>query len=148
MLKKRESQNTDLLLKEIESNICSLKGDKKIVFQTDITLTSVKIDKSILFRVLENLLENAIRYMDKQITLKICQRETLFLLCVRDDGKGFSKKDLQQAVNMFYGNEKGNDHFGIGLGVCKLLCEKHGGFLQIGNNKSGGAYVTAAIDVF
>ena len=55
--------------------------------------------------------------MDKQITLKICQRETLFLLCVRDDGKGFSKKDLQQAVNMFYGNEKGNDHFGIGLGV-------------------------------
>ena len=145
---KRESQNTDLLLKEIESNICSLKGDKKIVFQTDITLTSVKIDKSILFRVLENLLENAIRYMDKQITLKICQRETLFLLCVRDDGKGFSKKDLQQAVNMFYGNEKGNDHFGIGLGVCKLLCEKHGGFLQIGNNKSGGAYVTAAIDVF
>ena len=49
---------------------------------------------------------------------------------------------------MFYGNEKGNDHFGIGLGVCKLLCEKHGGFLQIGNNKSGGAYVTAAIDVF
>ena len=39
------------------------------------------------------------------------------------------------------------EHFGIGLGVCKLLCEKHGGFLEIKNNETGGACVTAILNI-
>lgn len=114
---------------------------------TDISLPSVNIDKSVLFRVLENLLQNAMRYMNEQIVVGVYQKDNLFLMSVKDDGKGFSEEDLRQATNMFYGNEKGNEHFGIGLGVCRLLCEKHGGFLEIGNNDISGAYVIAALDI-
>ncbi len=144
---KREQQDTVLLLKEIESNICQLKKDKRIDLRTDISLPSINIDKSVLFRVLENLLQNAMRYMNEQIIVKIYQKDNLFLMSVKDDGKGFSEEDLRQATNMFYGKEKGNEHFGIGLGVCRALCEKHGGFLQIGNNEISGAYVIAALDI-
>ena len=144
---KRERQDTVLVLKEIESNICQLKNDKRIDFLTDISLSSVNIDKSVLFRVLENLLQNAMRYMNEQIIVGVYQKDNLFLMSVKDDGKGFSEEDLRQATNMFYGNEKGNEHFGIGLGVCRLLCEKHGGFLEIGNNDISGAYVIAALDI-
>lgn len=144
---KRERQDTVLLLKEIESNICQLKNDKRIDFLTDISLPSVNIDKSVLFRVLENLLQNAMRYMNEQIIVEVYQKGSLFLMSVKDDGKGFSEEDLRQAANMFYGKEKGNEHFGIGLGVCRLLCEKHGGFLQIGNNEISGACVIAALDI-
>lgn len=144
---KRERQDTVLLLKEIESNICQLKNDKRIDFLTDISLPSVNIDKSVLFRVLENLLQNAMRYMNEQIIVEVYQKGNLFLMSVKDDGKGFSEEDLRQATNMFYGKEKGNEHFGIGLGVCRLLCEKHGGFLEIGNNDISGAYVIAALDI-
>ena len=144
---KRERQDTVLVLKEIESNICQLKNDKRIDFLTDISLPSVNIDKSVLFRVLENLLQNAMRYMNEQIVVGVYQKDNLFLMSVKDDGKGFSEEDLRQATNMFYGNEKGNEHFGIGLGVCRLLCEKHGGFLEIGNNDISGAYVIAALDI-
>lgn len=144
---KRERQDTVLLLKEIESNICQLKNDKRIDFLTDISLSSVNIDKSVLFRVLENLLQNAMRYMNEQIIVEVYQKGNLFLMSVKDDGKGFSEEDLRQATNMFYGKEKGNEHFGIGLGVCRLLCEKHGGFLEIGNNDISGAYVIAALDI-
>lgn len=144
---KRERQNTVLLLKEIESNICQLKNDKRIDFLTDISLPSVNIDKSVLFRVLENLLQNAMRYMNEQIIVEVYQKDNLFLMSVKDDGKGFSEEDLRQATNMLYGKEKGNEHFGIGLGVCRLLCEKHGGFLRIGNNEISGAYVIAALDI-
>ena len=144
---KRERQDTVLLLKEIESNICQLKNDKRIDFLTDISLSSVNIDKSVLFRVLENLLQNAMRYMNEQIIVGVYQKDNLFLMSVKDDGKGFSEEDLRQATNMFYGKEKGNEHFGIGLGVCRLLCEKHGGFLEIGNNDISGAYVIAALDI-
>ena len=144
---KRERQDTVLVLKEIESNICQLKNDKRIDFLTDISLPSVNIDKSVLFRVLENLLQNAMRYMNEQIVVGVYQKDNLFLMSVKDDGKGFSEEDLRQATNMFYGKEKGNEHFGIGLGVCRLLCEKHGGFLEIGNNDISGAYVIAALDI-
>lgn len=144
---KQEWQDTLPLLKEMESNIHQLAGDKKIDFLTNISFTSVNIDKSVLFRVLENLLQNAMRYMNEQIVVEVYEKESLFLMSVKDDGKGFSEKDLGQATNMFYGKEKGNEHFGIGLGVCRTLCEKHGGFLKIGNNKMCGAYVTAAFDI-
>ena len=143
---KRERQDTALLLKEMESNIYQLSDYKKIDFLTDISLPSVYLDKSVLFRVLENLLQNAMRYRNEQIIVEVYQKGNLLLLSVKDDGKGFSE-DLRQATNMFYGKEKGNEHFGIGLGVCRLLCEKHGGFLQIGNNEISGAYVTAALDI-
>lgn len=144
---KREKQQTALLLNEIESNISQLESDKRINFLTDISLPSVNLDKSVLFRVLENLLQNAMRYMDKQIIVEIYQKGNLLFVSVKDDGKGFSEEELRQATNMFYGNEKGKEHFGIGLGVSRLLCEKHGGFLQIGNNEISGAYVTAALDI-
>ena len=124
-----------------------MKNDKRIDFLTDISLSSVNIDKSVLFRVLENLLQNAMRYMNEQIIVGVYQKDNLFLMSVKDDGKGFSEEDLRQATNMFYGKEKGNEHFGIGLGVCRLLCEKHGGFLEIGNNDISGAYVIAALDI-
>ena len=34
------------------------------------------------------------------------------------------------------------EHLGMGLNICKVLCEKHGGFLTLKNK--GGAAVTAA----
>lgn len=144
---KRERQDTALLLKEMESNICQLSDHKKIDFLTDISLSSVYLDKSVLFRVLENLLQNAMRYRNEQIIVEVYQKDNLFLLSVKDDGKGFSEEDLRQATNMFYGKEKGNEHFGIGLGVCRLLCEKHGGYLQVGNLEISGACVMAAFDI-
>lgn len=144
---KREQQDTVSLLKEMESNICQLEDDKKVVFLTDIFLPSINIDKSVVFRVLENLLQNAMRYRKEKVIVEVYQKDSLFLISVKDDGKGFSEEDLRQATNMFYGKEKGSEHFGIGLGVCRLLCEKHGGFLQIGNNEFSGAYVIAAFDI-
>lgn len=144
---KREQQDTVSLLKEMESNICQLEDDKKVVFLTDIFLPSINIDKSVVFRVLENLLQNAMRYRKEKVIVEVYQRGGLFLISVKDDGKGFSEEDLRQATNMFYGKEKGSEHFGIGLGVCRLLCEKHGGFLQISNNEFSGAYVIAAFDI-
>lgn len=92
-------------------------------------------------------MQNAMRYRKEKVIVEVYQKDSLFLISVKDDGKGFSEEDLRQATNMFYGKEKGSEHFGIGLGVCRLLCEKHGGFLQIGNNEFSGAYVIAAFDI-
>ncbi|WP_412070896.1 ATP-binding protein [Paenibacillus macerans] len=39
--------------------------------------------------------------------------------------------------------EPGRAHFGLGLYICKTLCERHGGWLSWCNRGQGGARVTA-----
>jgi signal transduction histidine kinase len=106
------------------------------------------LDGSILMEVFENLMSNAIRYAVKEIriTLEIEEEENLLLLSVADDGKGFSAKGLTMAAKPYYtdSTENKSAHFGIGLYICKQLCEKHGGWLSVSNSMTQGAIITAA----
>lgn len=144
---KTQPENVKLLIKEIESNVCQLAGEKEILFSSDIALYEVNIDKGVLFRILENLLQNALRYAKKQIYISIFQKDIFLILTVKDDGKGFTEADLSKADTMFYSRDRKKEHFGIGLGICKILCEKHGGMLSITNNKERGACVIAKLKI-
>lgn len=144
---KIQPENVKLLINEIESNISQLTGKKEILFSDGISFDEVNIDKGVLFRILENLLQNALRYAEKQINISITQNDKFLILTVKDDGKGFTETDLKKADTMFYSKDRGKEHFGIGLGICKILCEKHGGRLLITNNKVKGACVIAKLKI-
>lgn len=144
---KREPQEVVALLNEMESNAHQLIKDKELVFIRDILVSTISIDKYLLFRIVENLLQNALRYAEKKIEVSISQKDNILIITVKDDGSGFSENDLKQATTMFYGNDKDNEHFGIGLSVSKLLCEKQGGYLYIKNNEKAGACVTAYLEI-
>lgn len=144
---KIQPENVKLLIKEMESNISQLTGEKEILFSDGISFDEVNIDKGVLFRILENLLQNALRYAEKQINISISQNDKFLILTVKDDGKGFTETDLKKADTMFYSKDRGKEHFGIGLGICKILCEKHGGRLLITNNKEKGACVIAKLKI-
>ena len=144
---KTQPENVKLLIKEMESNISQLTGEKEIFFSDGISFNEVNIDKGVLFRILENLLQNALRYAEKQINISISQNDKFLILTVKDDGKGFTETDLKKADTMFYSKDREKEHFGIGLGICKILCEKHGGRLLITNNKEKGACVIAKLKI-
>lgn len=120
------------------------KGKEFVLYQNIFDVDSVKIDTSIAMQVYENLLSNAVRYAKRKIEIAIDKKDSLLLLNVVDDGAGFTAKDLSNAMKPFYKaeNEINNEHFGIGLNICKMLCEKHGGYLQISNEN--GAKAVAA----
>lgn len=107
------------------------------------TAVKLEVDLSAVMQVYENLLANAVRYAKKEITVSLSGNTDHVSLTVSDDGEGFSPKDLKEAAKPFYraGNEAGSEHFGMGLNICKVLCEKHGGYLKLKND--GGASVTA-----
>ena len=144
---KIQPENVKLLIKEIESNISQLTGKKEILFSDGISFDEVNIDKGVLFRILENLLQNALRYAEKQINISITQNDKFLILTVKDDGKGFTETDLKKADTMFYSKDRGKEHFGIGLGICKIKRKKHGGRLLITNNKEKGACVIAKLKI-
>ena len=144
----KRSENVKLLLNELRSNVRQLAGNKEIVISNDIMVDKIQIDKGVFFRILENLLQNALRYAEKQVSINLSHKKDFLILTVKDDGKGFSAADLEKATTVFYSNDKEKQHFGIGLSVCKILCEKHGGLLYVGNQKEKGAYVTAKLKSF
>ena len=144
----KRSENVKLLLNELRSNVRQLAGDKEIIISNDITVDKIQIDKGVFFRILENLLQNALRYAEKQVSINLSHKKDFLILTVKDDGKGFSAADLEKATTVFYSNDKEKQHFGIGLSVCKILCEKHGGLLCVGNEKEKGACVTAKLKIF
>ena len=144
----KRSENVKLLLNELRSNVLRLAGNKEIIISNDITVDKIQIDKGVFFRILENLLQNALRYAEKQVSINLSHKKDFLILTVKDDGKGFSAADLEKATTVFYSNDKEKQHFGIGLSVCKILCEKHGGLLYVGNQKEKGACVTAKLKNF
>ena len=144
----KRSENVKLLLNELRSNVLQLAGNKEIIISNDITVDKIQIDKGVFFRILENLLQNALRYAEEQVSINLSHKKDFLILTVKDDGKGFSAADLEKATTVFYSNDKEKQHFGIGLSVCKILCEKHGGLLYVGNQKEKGACVTAKLKIF
>lgn len=145
----KQPENVKRLLDEMRSNVQQLETNKEILISSNImTMDEVRLDKSVLFRIFENLLQNALRYAKKQVRINISQKKDFLILTVEDDGNGFAGKDLEKAATVFYSSDKEGQHFGIGLSICRILCEKHGGLLSISNNKNKrGACVTAKLNI-
>lgn len=125
-------------------------GDVRIIYQRRDAADDVRVDAddNIIIEVLGNVLSNAIRYAAEEIEVvsDYDEEKMEFLLTVRDDGKGFSEEQLQKALQPYYREyeEKPDEHFGIGLHICREFCRKHGGTLNVANSIRGGAVVTAS----
>ena len=106
--------------------------------------TDLHVDAAIVQRVYENLLANAVRFAEEKVAVSVDSSDGYLYLKVSDDGAGFAEKDLENATKPFYKtvSESDNEHFGMGLNICKILCEKHGGYIRLGNRN--GAVVLAA----
>lgn len=133
----KQSENVDNLLEEIRSDVQRLDTTKEIFISSDLTVDEIYLDKVVFFRILENLLQNALRYARKQVCIRLSQQKNFLILTVEDDGKGFADKDLEKATGEFFSSDQDGKHFGIGLSICRLLCDKHGGSLELSNNKRG-----------
>lgn len=107
-------------------------------FQSD--RNSLFIDHELVMEVYENILSNAERYADTHIKADIFVTEDFLQIDVCDDGNGFSEKALQLAKEPFYldDKEQNGNHFGLGLYICKIICEKIGGNINITNTENGG----------
>lgn len=107
------------------------------------------IDAAVVYEVFENLLSNGIQFAEEQIEVDIMVEDGYLCIELFDDGTGFHK-DFDTLTKAYYHDSQGDDlcHFGLGLYICRLLCEKHKGFLILRNQKTGGAYAKAAFGFY
>lgn len=137
------------LMKEMQTqlSILSEQNQTNIHISADLPELMVSLAPAAVFRIVENTVSNALRYCKSKIDLDFSYSRPFLTITVTDDGKGFSAQDRAEAVNYFYKGKKEKEHFGIGLTICKILTEKHGGAIYLDNVPDGGARVTVKLKI-
>lgn len=147
---KFEPKVTDwsVLMNELKSSLSILGANagKEIQFSYNCDDRQIRVDRYILHNTAENLVSNALRYAKDRVAVDLSCDDNKIMLTVSDNGPGYSSVILSKGAAPFL---RGGDtaeqeaHFGMGLYICRLLCEKHGGALVL-ENTPNGAKATAA----
>ena len=145
-----EKIETAVLLRYMENTakVLADREDCRAVIKTEDIPESFLGDYSVICEVFENLLGNAVRYARHMILISLEVSEDRLFICLGDDGVGFHGEE-DEITKPFYHDNLADDlkHFGLGMYLSKLYCEKHGGKLLLGSADIGGAYVKAGFHV-
>lgn len=132
---KPEPVNIDDIMEELIGKY-SLWDEKHISFQysNKAGTSTVTADQLHLYNVINNLVDNAVKYSGPQVTIDICfyREKQYYIVQVKDDGIGIAASDLPYIFDKFYRVPSGNIHkikgHGLGLSYVKHIMEKQGGW--------------------
>lgn len=133
-------------ISELERDFSYICIEKKVNFLVSSSVESEETFNFDPFRineVLENIISNSLKYVEigGEVLLETYLEHKGLVLKLSDNGKGFSE-ETAIIFNKYY---KGNtdvmykNSSGLGLYICKLIVEKHGGEIFAYNNAKGGA---------
>jgi len=113
------------------------KSDLEITCDLQATRSDVSADKLHVVSVLNNLLDNAIKYCREQtkILIRTFNNERGLTIEVIDNGIGISRENQKRVFQKFYRVPTGNVHdvkgFGLGLSYVKTIVEAHHGTIGL-----------------
>lgn len=150
-LEEMEISPADILLPELlqraadSFTVMAAQRDIALEYVCAVPRRHVLLDEQIVFRILENIFSNALRFARQKITMACSLSGEVLTLRICDDGEGFSSQAMQKRDALFYTEDTTGEHLGLGLATSRLLCQKHGGNLELSNQAPGGACVTVRL---
>lgn len=133
------------LLNDIAEDFKILAEKKGLLFEYNRNELEKKgmLDRQVLYRILENIFMNALRFAQHEIKMQSLFNEGIIKIVITDDGIGFSNDVLYDLQHKLKLNLEG-EHMGMGLAISKILCRKHGGNYIV-ENLNHGAKVTITL---
>jgi signal transduction histidine kinase len=116
-------------------------------------LFPVRIDAGLISKVINNLIDNAMKYSPKGSRVQIASREEgeWIFISVTDQGIGMSEEELKNLFTRFYRakNDSTTQITGTGLGLylTKYFIEAHGGTAQVQSTPGKGSTFTIRLPV-
>ena len=138
-------QTEALTLSDIVHEQCDAQAAAgTLVLQLDTTLPALPLDRARMRLLLRNLVDNALRHGSEAGQAPVVSTSATpqaVQLVVRDFGPGMDESQLQHAAEAFYRADaarlRSTGGVGLGLYLCKLVAEAHGGTLTLRNAHPG-----------
>jgi two-component system phosphate regulon sensor histidine kinase PhoR len=139
------------ILRHIADTLAPMARDNDVVLKLDApAAVIVGGDRDELLRVVENLVENAIKYgaseqtsADRRVEIMLVAQERQCILSVRDHGPGIAPEHLPRLTERFYrvdaGLSRAKGGTGLGLAIVKHIVARHRGRLGIESTPGAGA---------
>lgn len=123
--------------------------EKHIRIKQNVRPTQVIGDQHGLQQLVTIVLDNALKYSDKQGTVTVSLRtdEATALLTIKDDGIGIPSNDLSHVFERFYrsantkSDKKAASGYGLGLPLAQEIASAHSGMIHISSREHSGTTV-------
>ena len=127
--------------------------EKKYELVRDYPITSVwiEIDTDKMTQVIDNILNNAIKYSPDGGKITVCMKTTddQMILSISDQGLGIPKEDLPKIFDRFYRVDKARSRAqggtGLGLAIAKEIIKQHNGFIWAKSEYGKGSTFTIVL---
>lgn len=140
---KKEDINVQELLQDSCLKYELLAKSKRISIETSISpsLPMVSADLYLLDRVIQNLLDNAVKYtpLDGEISIEANPKGNGVEVKIKNSGGGIPQEDLEAIFDRYYMIDKerqGVEGTGLGLAIVKRILEAHGSEIHIASDSS------------
>ncbi len=135
----KEAADINVMLERAVSMLQPLCDEKDLTVQLNLSrdLPSLVIDIDRINQVIYNLLNNAIRYIERGCAITVStlavtvDGKSYVQVQIADTGKGIAPKDLEHIFQYFYRSEQSRNRksggSGIGLALAQQFIRSHGG---------------------
>lgn len=141
--KKPEKREIDLntLLTEI---IADINPPENIQITIENTLPMLMCEKTHVVQIFQNLLDNAVKYIDKpqgDIRVSYNEQDEFLQFSIADNGPGIEQKHFERIFKMFQmlSSREGTESNGIGLPIVKKIAEMNGGRAWVESEVGNGS---------
>lgn len=148
-------QLTDVINKAISiTSVENSDSQKKIAFEPAGPLPLIYADKDYISELFIHLLNNAYKFTNNGGAISItAESDNRYVrISIADDGVGISEEKLEKIFDVFYqGDGSKTRKFsgtGIGLHMCKKICEDHGGDIRIESKENSGTTVRLRFPIY
>ncbi|MFH1179139.1 MAG: ATP-binding protein [Candidatus Bathyarchaeota archaeon] len=134
-----------LIYKVLESITLGENIEEKIIFEEDFPM--IYADRTKLRRVFTNLITNAVQAMkgEGELVIRGHRVEDQVYVSVIDTGDGIAEEYMDKIFDpLFTTKAKGT---GLGLTVCKLITESHGGDIEVKSYPGSGSRFTVILPI-
>ncbi|WP_417086593.1 sensor histidine kinase [Lancefieldella rimae] len=143
-----EDVSLDSVIKTVVKDLEPVAHEHAVKIHTDIEPLTVRGNASLLYRALYNLVENAIRYNEKEgsISIDLKNQDTAGMVKIADTGVGIAPEARELIFEPFYRVNKSRSRefggAGIGLSLVKAILKRHGAFIAVDANEPQGSVFT------
>lgn len=147
-----ENIDTHFLLEEVIKESSFIDPERNIQLHCDESVSLIA-DRQLIKQALRILLDNAMKYSDKNssITIRCSQENQHFICSITDQGIGISPENIERVFDRFYRDEHARvakaKGAGLGLSIAKWIVEKHNGTLEIISRKNVGTKVILILPI-